>query len=144
MSQHELEGHHADCKADSCCRTRDQAQKKYSEELPSLKKPKGFIATPAFDANSDHTILYNKTEPDQNEEEEIPVEFSFKKLYLYAGPGILMSIAYLDPGNIAADLDAGIKGHYALLWTLLWAIIIGYLFQTMASSLGVVTQRNLA
>ena len=55
-----------------------------------------------------------------------------------------MSIAYLDPGNIAGDLDAGIKGHYALLWTLLWAIVIGYLFQTMSSSLGVVTQRNLA
>jgi len=117
---------------------------KNPEELPSLKKPKASVATPAFDANSDHTILYNKTEADYEEEEDIPIEFSFKKLYLYAGPGILMSIAYLDPGNIAGDLDAGIKGHYALLWTLLWAIIIGYLFQTMSSSLGVVTQRNLA
>ena len=34
-------------------------------------------------------------------------KFSCKKLLSYMGPGFLMSIAYLDPGNIAGDLDAG-------------------------------------
>lgn len=39
-----------------------------------------------------------------------------------------MSIAYLDPGNIAGDLDAGAKGGYQLLWTLTWSIFIGFCF----------------
>jgi natural resistance-associated macrophage protein len=41
------------------------------------------------------------------------------------GPGFLMSIAYLDPGNIAACLDSGVKGQYTLLWTLMYATILG-------------------
>ena len=55
-----------------------------------------------------------------------------------------MSIAYLDPGNIAGDLDAGVHGGYSLIWTLLWATIFGLFYQCMASRIGIVTQRNLA
>ena len=36
--------------------------------------------------------------------------FNFKKLMKFAGPGLLMSIAYLDPGNIQGDMQAGIDG----------------------------------
>lgn len=53
-------------------------------------------------------------------------------------------MAYLDPGNIAGNLDAGIKGGYSLIWTLLWATLIGLFYQVLAAKLGVVTQRNLA
>lgn len=62
----------------------------------------------------------------------------------YAGPGLLMSIAYLDPGNIAGDLDAGVQGGYRLIWVLLWSTILGLWFQSMSARLGVVTQRNMA
>mmetsp|Transcript_2304 Transcript_2304/g.3943 ORF Transcript_2304/g.3943 Transcript_2304/m.3943 type:complete len:166 (-) Transcript_2304:1023-1520(-) len=62
----------------------------------------------------------------------------------FVGPGFLMSIAYLDPGNIAGDLEAGIKGQYSLIWTLLWATILGLFYQAIAARIGVVTQRNLA
>jgi natural resistance-associated macrophage protein len=55
-----------------------------------------------------------------------------------------MSIAYLDPGNIAGDLDAGVTGGYTLLWTLLWATSLGLFYQGLAARIGVVTQRNLA
>lgn len=55
-----------------------------------------------------------------------------------------MSIAYLDPGNIAGDLNAGVKGDYRLIWTLLWATVLGLFYQTLALRIGVVTQRNLA
>jgi len=55
-----------------------------------------------------------------------------------------MSIAYLDPGNIAGDLTAGITGRYSLIWTLFYATILGWFYQSLASKLGVVTQRNLA
>lgn len=43
----------------------------------------------------------------------------------YVGPGFLMSIAYLDPGNIAGDLEAGLYGGYRLIWVLLWSTILG-------------------
>ena len=60
------------------------------------------------------------------------------------GPGLLMSIAYLDPGNIAACLQSGTEGKYSLIWTLLWATALGLFYQTMAARIGVVTQRDLA
>lgn len=40
----------------------------------------------------------------------MPFRFQCRKLLIYMGPGFLMSIAYLDPGNIAACLDSGVKG----------------------------------
>ena len=62
----------------------------------------------------------------------------------FIGPGFLMSIAYLDPGNIAGDLEAGVSGGYSLIWTLLWSTILGVFYQALAARIGVVTQRNLA
>jgi NRAMP (natural resistance-associated macrophage protein)-like metal ion transporter len=55
-----------------------------------------------------------------------------------------MSIAYLDPGNIAGDLDAGVKGQYSLIWTLFWSTMLGWYYQCLSAKLGVATQRNLA
>ena len=68
-----------------------------------------------------------------------PFRFSCKKLMSFAGPGFLMSIAYLDPGNIAGDLSAGVQGKYALIWTLLWATILGLYYQSLAVRIGNVT-----
>ena len=70
--------------------------------------------------------------------------FNCKKLMSFVGPGFLMSIAYLDPGNIAGDLDAGVKGQYSLLWTLFWSTVLGWYYQVLSAKLGVATQRNLA
>ncbi|EGD75847.1 solute carrier family 11 [Salpingoeca rosetta] len=72
------------------------------------------------------------------------VPFSFKRLWAFTGPGWLMSIAYLDPGNIESDLQAGAVGGYQLLWALFWATVFGYIFQTLTSRLGVVTGSHLA
>jgi natural resistance-associated macrophage protein len=53
-------------------------------------------------------------------------------------------IAYLDPGNIEADLQSGAKGGYSLLWVLLWATILGGFIQILTARLGVVSGKNLA
>jgi len=55
-----------------------------------------------------------------------------------------MSIAYLDPGNIEADLQSGVLAEYKLLWVLLWATILGLFMQRLAARLGVVTGKHLA
>ena len=68
-----------------------------------------------------------------------PFRFNCKKMMSFIGPGFLMSIAYLDPGNIAGDLEAGIAGGYSLIWTLLWATVLGLFYQALAARIGVVT-----
>ncbi|KAL1265170.1 hypothetical protein QQF64_003197, partial [Cirrhinus molitorella] len=77
-------------------------------------------------------------------EEDVTKLFSFRKLWAFTGPGFLMSIAYLDPGNIESDLQSGAKAGFKLLWVLLGATIIGLLLQRLAARLGVVTGMHLA
>ncbi|XP_067832894.1 natural resistance-associated macrophage protein 2-like isoform X2 [Heptranchias perlo] len=83
-------------------------------------------------------------------DEKIPIpddsstQFSFRKLWAFTGPGFLMSIAYLDPGNIESDLQSGAVAGFKLLWILLTATIIGLLLQRLAARLGVVTGMHLA
>ncbi|XP_060532725.1 protein Malvolio-like isoform X1 [Cylas formicarius] len=83
-------------------------------------------------------------------DERIPIPevshsgFSFKKLWAFTGPGFLMSIAYLDPGNIESDLRSGNVAQYKLLWVLLWATFLGLLMQRLSARLGVVTGLHLA
>uniref|UniRef100_A0A665V652 Natural resistance-associated macrophage protein 2-like n=1 Tax=Echeneis naucrates TaxID=173247 RepID=A0A665V652_ECHNA len=69
---------------------------------------------------------------------------SLRKLWAFTGPGFLMSIAYLDPGNIESDLQSGAKAGFKLLWVLLAATVIGLLLQRLAARLGVVTGMHLA
>jgi natural resistance-associated macrophage protein 2 len=76
---------------------------------------------------------------EENYGEIRPFRFNCRKFLSYVGPGFLMSIAYLDPGNIAGDLEAGVKGGYSLIWTLMWATILGLFYQSMAARIGVVT-----
>ncbi|XP_045465242.1 protein Malvolio-like isoform X2 [Harmonia axyridis] len=77
--------------------------------------------------------------PDSDKE-----SFSFKKLWAFTGPGFLMSIAYLDPGNIESDLKSGSVAQYKLLWILLSATLLGLMMQRLAARLGVVTGLHLA
>jgi len=85
------------------------------------------------------------TDPDEYQEfGEPPAGFSCKSLWRYMGPGWLMSLAYLDPGNLEADLQAGAFAGYQLLWVLLLATAMGLLLQILAARLGVVTGKTLA
>eukprot|EP00069_Balaena_mysticetus_P021641 bmy_03173T0 len=72
-----------------------------------------------------------------------PGAFSLRKLWAFTGPGFLMSIAFLDPGNIESDLQAGAVAGFKLLWVLLWATVLGLLCQRLAARLGVVTGKDL-
>ncbi|CAL4898280.1 unnamed protein product [Urochloa decumbens] len=73
-----------------------------------------------------------------------PPPFSWRKLWLFTGPGFLMSIAFLDPGNLEGDLQAGAVAGDTLLWLLMWATAMGLLVQLLAARLGVATGRHLA
>lgn len=63
---------------------------------------------------------------------------------LFAGPAVIASIAYMDPGNFATNIQAGSRYGYALLWVVVMANMIAMLFQALSARLGIVTNRNLA
>jgi manganese transport protein len=63
---------------------------------------------------------------------------------LFVGPAVIASIAYVDPGNFATNIQAGARYGYALLWVVLMANLIAMLFQALSAKLGIVTGRNLA
>ena len=64
--------------------------------------------------------------------------------WLFAGPAVVASIAYIDPGNFATNIQAGARYGYSLLWVVLAANLIAMLFQALSAKLGIVTGRNLA
>lgn len=69
----------------------------------------------------------------------------FGTLGFWADGGVrLMSIAYVDPGNLESDLQAGAYAGYELIWVLLWSTIMGFFLQVLAARLGVVSGLNLA
>jgi len=81
------------------------------------------------------------------DEAEVPRKssrFSWKIFVQYVGPGWLMSLAFIDPGNMEADLQAGAFTSFKFLWVLLLAHLMGLLVQTFASRIGVVSGKSLA
>ena len=62
----------------------------------------------------------------------------------YMGPGWIMSLAFIDPGNIEADLQSGAFTGFSFVWVLLLAHIAGLVIQSFASRLGVVSGQGLA
>jgi len=68
----------------------------------------------------------------------------FRPYLAFVGPAVVASIAYMDPGNFATNIQAGAKYGYTLLWVVLLANVIAMLFQALSAKLGIVTGRNLA
>ena len=62
----------------------------------------------------------------------------------FAGPAVVASVAYIDPGNFATNIQAGARYGYSLLWVVLLANGVAMLFQSLSARLGIVTNRNLA
>lgn len=97
----------------------------------------------AYDSDEKvHVVGINDNDSDENGLTSLP--FSWKKLWLFTGPGFLMSIAFLDPGNLEGDLQSGAIAGYSLLWLLMWATAMGLLVQLLSARLGVATGRHLA
>ncbi len=67
-----------------------------------------------------------------------------RKLLRYAGPGLLVSVGYMDPGNWATDIEAGSRFGYGLLFVVLLASLAAMLLQTLCVRLGLVARKDLA
>lgn len=67
-----------------------------------------------------------------------------RSVFLMMGPAVIASIAYMDPGNFATNIQAGSGYGYTLLWVVLVANLIAMLFQALSAKLGIATGKNLA
>lgn len=68
----------------------------------------------------------------------------WKKMWAYAGPGFLVAVGYMDPGNWATDLAGGAKFGYTLLFVIMLSNLMAILLQHLCIKLGVATGRDLA
>jgi manganese transport protein len=68
----------------------------------------------------------------------------WRRLLAFVGPGYLVSVGYMDPGNWATDLAGGSKFGYTLLSVILLSNLMAILLQALAARLGIVTDRDLA
>jgi len=62
----------------------------------------------------------------------------------FVGPAVIASVAYMDPGNFATNIQAGARHGYGLLWVVVLANLIAMLFQALSARLGIVTGYSLA
>src|SRR3982750_3305664 len=75
----------------------------------------------------------------------VPLTGGFwKKMLAFAGPGYLVAVGYMDPGNWATDLAGGSKYGYTLLSVIMLSNLMAILLQALAARLGIVSGRDLA
>jgi manganese transport protein len=68
----------------------------------------------------------------------------WRQMRAFIGPGILVSVAYMDPGNWGTDLQGGAQFKYELLWVVALASLMAIFLQIIAARLGIATGRDLA
>nr|QCQ78393.1 nramp [Citrus junos] len=100
-----------------------------------------FIASTGGNRSFSNAPLIKNEDADQI---VVPDKTSWKNLFAYIGPGFLVSIAYIDPGNFETDLQSGAQYKYELLWIILVASCAALIIQSLAANLGVVTGKHLA
>ncbi|KAA8540545.1 hypothetical protein F0562_024536 [Nyssa sinensis] len=107
--------------------------------MAASSQPQFIVST--GNGNFQNAPLIENSESDQI---VVPEKKSWKNLFAYMGPGFLVSIAYIDPGNFETDLQAGAQYKYELLWIILVASCAALIIQSLAANLGVVTGKHLA
>jgi len=92
-----------------------------------------------------HTPPKQPTLPEVHRSIPIPNVKSFwRKLFAFAGPGYLVSVGYMDPGNWATDIAGGAQFGYTLLFVIMLSNVMAILLQSLCVRLGVATERDLA
>lgn len=69
---------------------------------------------------------------------------TLRELLFYMGPGFLISVAYMDPGNWATNISGGARFGPALLWVIVLASLLAIVIQIMAARLGIATGKGVA
>ncbi len=76
-------------------------------------------------------------------QERVRNGISLRHLFLYLGPALIVSMAYMDPGNYGTDIQSGASFAYDLLWTVWLANIMAMILQYLSGKLGIATGKDL-
>jgi manganese transport protein len=106
------------------------ARNRPDETAPIAASPAGFAAAVSTIAIPEEALLSGRGP-------------WVKELWRYLGPAFVASVAYIDPGNFATNIEGGSRLGYRLLWVLLWSNVMAILIQFLSAKLGIVTGRTL-
>ena len=106
---------------------------------------RGSIAEPAFEgvAAEGASVALRDGAAARSPLEELLAKGRVRATLAMLGPAFVASIAYVDPGNFATNLQGGARYGYMLLWVVLLANLIAMLIQYLSAKLGIVTNQNL-
>ncbi|KAL7117918.1 hypothetical protein ACP275_03G102500 [Erythranthe tilingii] len=95
--------------------------------------------------NSHRIVSVAETPPSGvDQDDSLKQKSGWRNFLPYVGPGFLVSLAYLDPGNLETDLQAGANHGYELLWVILIGLVFALIIQSLAANLGVSTGKHLS
>ncbi len=95
------------------------------------------------ESTADLAVAMLTTRYDQHGRRAAPVQFRRNEMWRYFGPAFVASVAYIDPGNFATNIEGGSRFGYRLLWVLLWSNAMAILIQYLSAKLGIVTGLTL-
>ncbi len=110
-----------------------QTSKLDREELYLSKKSK-------LHANS---VLYSELAPPTFVRMPFTTSGKIRQCLRFLGPAFVVSVAYIDPGNFATNINGGSVFNYSLLWVILWSNLMAIFLQSMSAKLGIATGHNL-
>uniref|UniRef100_UPI002F91EB8F Nramp family divalent metal transporter n=1 Tax=Kaistella sp. TaxID=2782235 RepID=UPI002F91EB8F len=88
---------------------------------------------------------YSNSLPEVFSSINIPKDAGFwRKLFAFAGPGLMVAVGYMDPGNWATDIAGGAQFGYTLLSVILISNLFAIVLQHLSLKLGIVAERDLA
>lgn len=76
--------------------------------------------------------------------DNLNISSKVRELFKFLGPAFIVSVAYVDPGNIATNISGGSLFNYNLVWVILWSNLMAIFLQVMSAKLGIATGKNLA
>lgn len=122
-------------------------------EIPPSPRPDSSSPPTKAAATAHEGVMTTTTESDtpQSRSKALTVSISVPKFLRpivkfasFIGPGFLIAVAYIDPGNYATDAAAGAESKYALLFVVLMSNLFAVFLQSLCIKLGSVTGLNLA
>lgn len=115
-------------------------------QLPSqFGKEEGYQPMSPIQLEAEFTPQFRPSLPEVHRSIPIPnVRGFWRKMLAFAGPGYLVSVGYMDPGNWATDIAGGSKFGYTLLSVILFSNLMAVLLQSLCVRLGVATGKDLA
>ena len=81
---------------------------------------------------------------ESEKQERVRNRISVRNLFVYLGPALIVSMAYMDPGNYGTDIQSGASFAYDLLWAVWLANLMAMILQYLSGKLGIATGKDLA